>query len=80
MLSTDVPMLNAGAQAVSFRLALAGVPAADVMSAAGARAVQLAVAAVVTGVGALPGGPPPHELGVQHCAAHAARASGPFRR
>ena len=40
-------------QAINFRLALAGVPAGDVMSAAGANAVQHAVATILGSVGAL---------------------------
>ena len=40
-------------QAINFRLALAGVPAGDVMSAAGANAVQHAVAAILGSIGAL---------------------------
>lgn len=40
-------------QAINFRLALAGVPAGDVMSAAGANAVQHAVATILGSIGAL---------------------------
>ncbi|KAK9831412.1 hypothetical protein WJX81_002627 [Elliptochloris bilobata] len=50
---TDVAAAPApsAVQAISFRLALAGVPAAEVMSAAGANAVRHAVATVLTVVG-----------------------------